>query len=61
MAYRDVPVVWLTAGSLPREIDDHLPIVKARTLLPLDWVKEFVPADCFYYAEKQHRTGNGSK
>lgn len=54
------PVEWLTEGSLPREIDDHLPIVKARTLLPLDWVKDFVAPEHFYHAPQQHRKGTGS-
>jgi hypothetical protein len=58
----ELPIVeWLTEGSVPRELDDRLPIVKARTRLDLRWVQTFVPPEYFYHAVTQHRHGNGSK
>lgn len=53
--------VWLSSGSVPFKFDDALAIVKVKTMLPLDWVLEFVPPDMFYHAETQHRQGHGSK
>jgi hypothetical protein len=53
-------IEWLTEGSVPRELDDRLPIVKAKTRLDLRWVQAFVPPEHFYHAVKQHRKGNGS-
>lgn len=58
----ELPIVeWLTEGSVPRELDDRLPIVKADTRLDLWWVKAFLPPEYFYHAVTQHRHGNGSK
>lgn len=54
-------ISWISEGWLPREIDDKLAIVKAKTRLLLDFVTKFVDPSYFYFAEKQHRNGAGSR
>ena len=52
---------WLRQGWVNRKVDDVLAIVKSKTKLDLSKVPDLVDPSDFYFAEKQHRKGAGSR